>query len=144
MSTKKLPGSTGRPARDADNLTAICEPTVYKMWETRSLTALWAIPGLEHQPLCRPTRSLSPYRLSYRGSSTMRYKLLLEECRELWVLRVFLKLFSKLHSNTSRTYLLMMTRWHLKYLPETERKTALRLLLYYAGSEDCHSGCYKE
>jgi hypothetical protein len=28
MSTKNLPGGEGRPARKADNLTAICEPTV--------------------------------------------------------------------------------------------------------------------
>jgi hypothetical protein len=26
MSTRNLPGSKGRPAREADNLTAICEP----------------------------------------------------------------------------------------------------------------------
>jgi hypothetical protein len=26
MSTRNLPGSNGRPARKADNLTAICEP----------------------------------------------------------------------------------------------------------------------
>jgi hypothetical protein len=28
MSTRNLPGSKGRPAREADNLTAICEPIV--------------------------------------------------------------------------------------------------------------------
>jgi hypothetical protein len=28
MSTRKLPGGKGRPARKADNLTAICEPIV--------------------------------------------------------------------------------------------------------------------
>jgi hypothetical protein len=28
MSTKNLPGGKGRPARKADNLTAICEPNV--------------------------------------------------------------------------------------------------------------------
>jgi hypothetical protein len=31
MSTKNLPGGKRRPALKADNLTAICEPTVYKM-----------------------------------------------------------------------------------------------------------------
>jgi hypothetical protein len=35
-------GGKGRPARGADNLTAICEPTVYKMWEPRRLTTLRA------------------------------------------------------------------------------------------------------
>jgi hypothetical protein len=28
MSTRNLPGGKGRPARKADNLTAICEPTI--------------------------------------------------------------------------------------------------------------------
>jgi hypothetical protein len=41
MSTRNLPGGKGRPARKAD-LTAICEPIVYKMWEPRRLTTLWA------------------------------------------------------------------------------------------------------
>jgi hypothetical protein len=30
MSTMNIPGSEGRPAHKADNLTAICEPIVYK------------------------------------------------------------------------------------------------------------------
>jgi hypothetical protein len=42
MSTRNLPGGKGRLARKADNLTAICEPIVYKMWEPRRLTNLWA------------------------------------------------------------------------------------------------------
>jgi hypothetical protein len=29
-----------RPARKADNLTAICEPIVYNMWKRRRLTTL--------------------------------------------------------------------------------------------------------
>jgi hypothetical protein len=41
MNTGNLPGSKGRPASKPD-LTAICEPIVYKMWEPRRLTALWA------------------------------------------------------------------------------------------------------
>jgi hypothetical protein len=40
MSTRNLPGGKKRPARRADNLTAICEPIVYKMWEPRRLTTL--------------------------------------------------------------------------------------------------------
>jgi hypothetical protein len=43
MSTTNLPGGRGRPARKADNLTAICELTVQKMWEPRRLTNLWDI-----------------------------------------------------------------------------------------------------
>jgi hypothetical protein len=41
MSARNLPGCKGRPAHNAD-LTAICEPIVYKMWEPRRLTILWA------------------------------------------------------------------------------------------------------
>jgi hypothetical protein len=40
MSTRNLPGGKGRPARKADNLTAICETIVYKMWEPRRLMGL--------------------------------------------------------------------------------------------------------
>jgi hypothetical protein len=39
MSIRNLPGSKGRSAREAD-LTAICEPIVYKMREPRCLTTL--------------------------------------------------------------------------------------------------------
>jgi hypothetical protein len=42
MSTRNLSGGKGRPAREAENLTAICVPIVYKMWEPRRLTTLWA------------------------------------------------------------------------------------------------------
>jgi hypothetical protein len=42
MSIRNLPGGEERPARKADNLTAICEPTVQKMWKPRRLTILWA------------------------------------------------------------------------------------------------------
>jgi hypothetical protein len=42
MSTRNLAGGKGRPACKADNLTAICEPIVKKMWEPQPLTTLWA------------------------------------------------------------------------------------------------------
>jgi hypothetical protein len=42
MSTRNLPWAKGRPARRTDNLTAICEPTLWKMWEPRCITTLWA------------------------------------------------------------------------------------------------------
>jgi hypothetical protein len=38
MSTRNL----RRPGGKADNLTAICELNVYKVWESRRLTTLWA------------------------------------------------------------------------------------------------------
>jgi hypothetical protein len=41
MSTRNIPGGERRPARKADNLTAVYEPIVYKMWEPQHLTALW-------------------------------------------------------------------------------------------------------
>jgi hypothetical protein len=40
MSSRNLPGRA--VGGKADNLTAICEPTVYKMWEHRHLMTLWA------------------------------------------------------------------------------------------------------
>jgi hypothetical protein len=40
MSTRNLPGGKERPARKADNLTAICEPIVWKMWVPRRLATL--------------------------------------------------------------------------------------------------------
>jgi hypothetical protein len=42
MSTRNLRGGKGRAARRVDNFTAICEPTVKKMWEPQRLTTLWA------------------------------------------------------------------------------------------------------
>jgi hypothetical protein len=39
---RRLTGFRGLPGHKADNLTAICEPTVWKMWEPRRLTTLWA------------------------------------------------------------------------------------------------------
>jgi hypothetical protein len=42
MSTKNLQRGKGRPVRKADNLTAIFEPIIWKMWEPRRLTSLWA------------------------------------------------------------------------------------------------------
>jgi hypothetical protein len=42
MRTRNLHGGKGLPRRKADNLTPTCEPTVYKMWECRCLTTLWA------------------------------------------------------------------------------------------------------
>jgi hypothetical protein len=42
MSTRYIPGGKGRSARKAENLTAICEPIVYKMWRPLRLKILWA------------------------------------------------------------------------------------------------------
>jgi hypothetical protein len=44
MTTRKTPGGVGgvkgRPECKADNLTAMCEPIVYAMWDPRHLTTL--------------------------------------------------------------------------------------------------------
>jgi hypothetical protein len=42
MSTRNSLGGKGWPALEAGNLIAICEQIVYKMWEPRYLTTLWA------------------------------------------------------------------------------------------------------
>jgi hypothetical protein len=44
MSTRNLPGNKGWLTM-ADKLTAISEPILYKMWEPRSPTILWASTG---------------------------------------------------------------------------------------------------
>jgi hypothetical protein len=40
--TRNFPRNKGRPARKADNLIAICEPTDKKVWELQRLTTIWA------------------------------------------------------------------------------------------------------
>jgi hypothetical protein len=42
MNTRNLPAVKGRPVSKADNLTAINELIVYKIWEPRRLTTLLA------------------------------------------------------------------------------------------------------
>jgi hypothetical protein len=42
MSTRNVPGGKNWPARRADNLAAICEPNVYKIWEPQRLATLRA------------------------------------------------------------------------------------------------------
>jgi hypothetical protein len=42
MSTRNLPGGKRRPKLKADTFTANCKSIVYKMWEPRRLTTLWA------------------------------------------------------------------------------------------------------
>jgi hypothetical protein len=42
MITRNLLGGKSRPARKTDSLTANREPIVYKMWDPRRLTSLWA------------------------------------------------------------------------------------------------------
>jgi hypothetical protein len=46
MSTRNVPGGKGRPAHKADNITAICQPIVYKMQEPRRLTNPMGLHGM--------------------------------------------------------------------------------------------------
>jgi hypothetical protein len=42
MSIRNILGGKGRPVLKADNVTAIYEPIVWKMWKPQHLTTLWA------------------------------------------------------------------------------------------------------
>jgi hypothetical protein len=46
MSTRDLPGDEGQLVRKADNLTAICEPTVQKTWEASTSHSHMGLHGL--------------------------------------------------------------------------------------------------
>jgi hypothetical protein len=61
MSTRDLPGGEGWPEHKADNLTAICEPIVLKMWDPRRLTALWAFTACYRGPFTFYTRRKSEF-----------------------------------------------------------------------------------
>jgi hypothetical protein len=65
MSTRNHPGGKGRWAHNVDNLTAICEPIVQKMWEPRRLT------------------TLSASTACYRDSFTFLYKTKLFQMRQM-------------------------------------------------------------
>jgi hypothetical protein len=54
MSTRNLPAGKGGPVREADSLTAICEPIVYKMLEPRRLTTLWAFTACSRDSFTLP------------------------------------------------------------------------------------------
>jgi hypothetical protein len=65
MSTRNLPGGKRLPAHKADNLTAICEAIVQKMWEPRRLTDLWASTDCHRDGftfiLCQVDRTEDPF-----------------------------------------------------------------------------------
>jgi hypothetical protein len=58
MTTRNLPGVKVRPARKFD-LTNICEPIVYKMWEPRRLTTLWVFMACYRDSLARKADNLT-------------------------------------------------------------------------------------
>jgi hypothetical protein len=55
MSTTNLPGSKKRPAREADNLTVICEPIVWKMLGASTSHNLMDLHGLIALPILYQT-----------------------------------------------------------------------------------------
>jgi hypothetical protein len=57
MSTRNLPGSKGRLAHKPDNLTAICEQTAYKLWESRRLRNLWVPTACYWDRFCKKENS---------------------------------------------------------------------------------------
>jgi hypothetical protein len=68
MSTRMIPGDKGRQARKADNLTAVCEPTVLKMWEPRRLTPPWP-----SRPVTGPGLPIYMFFLFLRDVTTYSY-----------------------------------------------------------------------
>jgi hypothetical protein len=63
MSTRNLPGGKGRPARKTDSLTAICELTVWKMWDPRRLTTQWVSTACYRDSFFTCQSSDAPYKL---------------------------------------------------------------------------------
>jgi hypothetical protein len=59
MSARNLPMGKGWPTRKADNLTAICELIVWKMWEPRRLTTVWASTACYSDSLVRKADNLT-------------------------------------------------------------------------------------
>jgi hypothetical protein len=55
-------GSRARPVRRADNLTAICEPIVYTMWDPQHLTTLQASTACYEDSFTLWRRSVLPER----------------------------------------------------------------------------------
>jgi hypothetical protein len=58
MSTRVVLEGKALPSRNTDNLTAICEAIVYKMWKPRRLITLW-------EP--RPLTGIKKVKLTGRG-----------------------------------------------------------------------------
>jgi hypothetical protein len=60
MSTRNLPGGKWQPTLKPDNLTANCEPIVYKMCETQSLETLWTSMAYYRDGFTLPYKKICP------------------------------------------------------------------------------------
>jgi hypothetical protein len=89
MSTRNLPGGKGRPGRKTDNLTAICELIVWKMWEPRRLTTLCAFTAcyrdsfISFPRVCFLFIRVRKFCLSVKLHNNKRYRLVCNPC--IWV-----------------------------------------------------------
>jgi hypothetical protein len=90
MSTRNLKRGKGRPVLKSDNLTAICEPFIWKMWKPRRLTTLWASTAcyrdsfnfitfiqIFHYSVCRILLLFDTILYSCSAAAHLYYKLLL-------------------------------------------------------------------
>jgi hypothetical protein len=52
MSTRNLSGGEGRLTYKAGNLTVICEPIVYKLWEPQRFITIWTATACYRDSFC--------------------------------------------------------------------------------------------
>jgi hypothetical protein len=65
MSIGNLSVGKGRPAHKADNLTAICEPIIYRMWEPRRTTQWTSTASYRHRCLSMNNRDGIIFRTAF-------------------------------------------------------------------------------
>jgi hypothetical protein len=110
MSTRNLPGGKGRPARGADNLTAICGPIIYKMWEPRRLTTLTAFTACYRDSFAfsyvhiLSNSSFTRHPSSEEELTSMESVTLLRHCPIMWSSSLLYVMMSFGSNDTSSSY----------------------------------------